>query len=251
MERSVKTMVTGMNGTVAPALAKRLERDGHAIVAWKRAEVSPDDPSAIRDFILRTGPDWFFHVATGNPKWAETIAQVCAERGIKLLFTGSVSVFADTQRGPFSIEAVPEPNDDYGRYKLKCERLVRAANPEALIARLGWQIGTAPGSNNMIDYLDRTHREKGQVEASAKWIPSTAFLEDTVDALARLMESYPKGLYQLEGNPDGLSFFEVVTGLNRLHRSPWKIVKTDAPHRDNRMQDSNMAVRPLTERLRA
>jgi dTDP-4-dehydrorhamnose reductase len=238
-----------MNGTVAPALARRLEQDGHTIVSWKRAEVSPDDPAAIRDFIVGTKPDGFFHVATGNPKWAEAIAQVCAECGIKLLFTGSVSVFADTQRGPFPIEAVPEPNDDYGRYKLECERRVRAACPEALIARLGWQIGTAPGSNNMIDYLSRKSKEDGRVEASAKWIPSTAFLDDTVDALARLMASYPAGLYQLEGNPDGLSFFEIVTGLNRRHGNPWQIVRTDHPARDSRMQDPNITVSPLTGRL--
>jgi dTDP-4-dehydrorhamnose reductase len=245
----MKALLTGMNGTVAPALARRLQAAGHDIVAWKRSEVSPDDPAAIRDFIVRTAPDWFFHIAMGSPMWAEMIARVCAERGIKFLYTGTVSVFANTQQGPFAIETIPEPNDDYGRYKLECERLVRAACPDALIARLGWQIGTAPGSNNMIDFLTRTNREKSRVEASANWIPSCAFLEDTADAMARLMEKYPKGLYQLEGNPTGLTFFDVVTRLNRVHGNPWTIVRAEEAPRDNRMQDLKIAVSPLTLRL--
>lgn len=248
--RLMKALLTGMNGTVAPALAKHLRPMGHEVVAWRRSEVSTEDFAAIRDFIVRTRPDWFFHIATGSPKWAEMIARVCAEHRIKLLYTGSVSVYAHTQQGPFAIDAKPEPNDDYGRYKLECERLVTAACPEAIVARLGWQIGHAAGSNNMIDYLTRTNREKSRVDASAQWFPSCAFLEDTADALTRLMTSFPKGLYQLEGNP-GLSFFDITSNLNRLHGHPWNIVRTEVPVQNNRMQDPNISVRPLTTHFQA
>jgi dTDP-4-dehydrorhamnose reductase len=243
----MKALITGMNGTVAPVLARRLESAGHSIVAWDRAAVSPEDPKACCDFVAKTGPDWVFHLAMGGPDWAESIARACAEREIRFLFTSTVSVYANTQRGPFPTSAKPEPNDDYGRYKMDCERRIAAANPNAQVARLGWQIGTKPGSNNMVDYLDKTNRERGRIEASAKWFPSCAFLEDTADALAELMESHPAGLYHLEGNP-GLNFFEIATNVNRLQGNPWKVEPTGS-HDQHNLMVGNVRVSPITRRF--
>ena len=237
-----------MNGTVAPAIAACLEKAGHVVVAWDRSAVPPDRPGAVRDFIVRTRPDWLFHLAMGSPGWAEVMARACAEQGIKFLFTSTVSVFAGTQQGPFTVDVVPEPNDDYGRYKIDCERRVRAACPSAIIARLGWQIGTAPGSNNMIDFLDRAFREKGKIEASRAWFPSCAMLPDTAEALVRLMTGFPPGLYHLEGNP-GLSFFEIVSKLNHLRGDPWIVVPNDSHVQNNRMVDGRIPLGPITRAL--
>jgi dTDP-4-dehydrorhamnose reductase len=242
----MKAILTGMNGTVAPALARRLARSGCTVVAWNRTEVSPDDPSAVRDFILGTSPDLCFHLAMGSPTWAETIARVCGKRHIRFLFTSTVSVYAHTQRGPLTTDVMPEPNDDYGRYKLECEQRVHAANAESYIARLAWQIGSAPGSNNLVDYLDSTARARGRIEASTCWFPACAFLDDTADALATLVASHAPGLYHLDGNP-GLSFFDIATNLNRLRGNLWNVVPALVPDRDNRMLDRNITVRSIAQ----
>jgi len=149
----MRALVTGMNGTVAPALAEALSRAGHTIIGWDRSVVPTDNPGTVHDFIKENQPDWFFHVATGSPEWAEYVARVCAGLGIRFLYTSSASVFSTAQHGPFSIEVPPKPDDEYGRYKLECEQRIRAINPNALIARLGWQIGPGPGGNQMVDYL--------------------------------------------------------------------------------------------------
>jgi dTDP-4-dehydrorhamnose reductase len=242
----MQILLTGMNGTVAPALARHLNDGGHGTLAWDRSVTSPDDPAAVRSFIEATRPDALVHLAMGSPSWAETMAAVSAERKIPFLFTSTVSVYAHTQRGPLTPDVKPEPNDDYGRYKLECERLVRAANARAIIARLAWQIGTAPGSNNMVDYLERTYREKGRIDASTNWFPACAFLEDTSDALARLLTSGAPGLYHLDGNP-GLSFFEIATNLNRIHGGRWNVVAAGEPVQDNRMDDPRVTLRPITD----
>lgn len=245
----MKVLVTGMNGTVAPALGRALEAKGHAVTGWNRSEVPPDDAMAVRRFIDAIRPDWFCHVALGSPDWAELVAATSAERGIGFLFTGSVSVFSASQIGPFSIDDVPEPKDDYGRYKLVCEQRIRRVNPGARVARLGWQIGSAPGSNNMIDYLHRHHVADGHVEASRNWFPSCAMLDDTAESLVDILESQPAGLYHLEGNP-GLSFLEVAESLNRMRGHPWTIVPADAPVMNNRMRDDRVRVRPITGTFR-
>jgi dTDP-4-dehydrorhamnose reductase len=239
-------LVTGMNGTVAPALGRALGAAGHDVTAWDRTAVPTDDDAAARDFLRRVQPDVFYHVATGPPEWAERCARVCAERDIAFVFTGSVSVFSASQPGPFAPDDEPAPDDDYGRYKLDCERRVRAAHAGARIVRLGWQIGTTDAGNHMGAFLRRTAAEQGRIEASTRWRPACSFLDDTAALVAVL--DHPAGLYHLGGNP-GLSFFEIVTGLNRLRGEPWTVVPTPEPDWDQRMTDDRLAVRPITDQL--
>jgi dTDP-4-dehydrorhamnose reductase len=245
----MKALITGMNGTVAPALAAVLREKGHTVTGWDRNAVPTDDPAAGELLIRREEPDWFFQIATGPPDWIEHTAHVCASMGIRFIFTGSVSVFDGSRSGPFAKDHPADAGDDYGRYKAECEERIRAVHPEAVIARLGWQIGNAPGSNNMIDFLAREQREKGGIIAGTGWIPSTAFLEDTADALYRLAADFPSGLYQLEGNVNGMNFYDLVTALNRLHGNLWTVTPHEEPRRDNRMLDDAISLPALEHRL--
>jgi dTDP-4-dehydrorhamnose reductase len=244
----MKALITGMNGAVAPVVARRLWQHGHTVVAWDRSSVPTDDEGACRDFVRDIAPDWFFHFATGAPEWAETVARIAAELDVPFLFTSSVSVFSDRRPGPFDVAAEPDATDDYGRYKIECERRVLEANPEATIARLGWQIGDEPGANHMVDHLCRAAERDGRVEASRRWVPACSFLDDTAEALHRLMTGHPPGLYHLDGNP-GLTFYEIVRGLDELQGRGWTVVAADSPELDNRMVDPRISVAPITARL--
>lgn len=246
----MKALITGLNGTVAPALAQHLSNGGHSIIPWDRSVIAIDNPDAIRNFIREIKPDWFFHLATGSPYWAEWIARACAEQGIKFLFTSSVSVFSASQRGPFPVDISPKPDDDYGRYKLECEQRVQAANAGALIARLGWQIGAVPGGNHMVDFLERTFKTEGRIQASINWYPACSFLPDTARSLTQLMQGYPAGLYHLDGNP-GLNFHEIVTNLNQLRNGHWIVTPGDTPVLNNQMVDPRVQVSPITSRFQS
>lgn len=247
----MRVIITGMKGTVAPALAARLRADGDEVIAWDRAADPPTDEAATRAFIERHAPAWVCHVATGDPTWAEWIARVCGERGIGLLWTGSVSVFGDRHRAPLGVELEPDATDDYGRYKIDCERRVMNANPRAIVARLGWQIGDAAGSNNMVDYLTKLAKENGgRVEVSRGWVPSTAMLGDSAEAMRNLMRRGVPGIYHLEGNSAGLSMYEIATRLKRKLGAEWDVVGTDAPVRDNRMVDERVVMGQVADRLR-
>jgi dTDP-4-dehydrorhamnose reductase len=243
----MNALVTGMNGTVAPALARAIRSGGGAVAAWDRAVVPIEDEAAGRALLRRERPDVFFHLATGPADWAERCARLCAEAEIGFVFTSTVSVFGAAQRGPFAPDAAPAPDDDYGRYKRDCERRVRAAHLEARVVRLGWQIGTTDEGNHMGAFLHHTAREQGRVEASTRWRPACSFLDDTAEALVAAAD-LPAGLYHLGGNP-GLSFFDIAAGLNRLRGEPWTVVETEEPERDTRLRDDRLRVRPITERL--
>jgi dTDP-4-dehydrorhamnose reductase len=242
----MKAVITGMNGTVAPALAQALVRTGHTAVPWDRTLIPIDEPAAARHFLQAEAPDWFFHVATGPSEWAERVARMCAQQGISFLFTSSVSVFSPAQTGPFVVDDRPEPDDEYGRYKRTCEQRVQAANPGAIIARLGWQIGRLAEGNQMVAFLHRTFETAGEIEASTAWFPACSFLPDTAVALITLMHSSTPGLYHLGGNP-GLSFYDIVMGLKKLLHAPWTIVPTPTPVQNSRMVDGRIPLKPITD----
>jgi hypothetical protein len=169
-------------------------RTGYAIVPWDRALHPVDNPEAVRFFIECEKPDLFCHAAMGSPEWTGWAAQTCAAFRIPFLYISSVSVYAASQSGPFTPQDLPAPDDDYGRYKLDCERRVQAAHPGAHLVRIGWQIGSAPGGNQMIDYLDRTAKEHGRIEASTRWFPGCSFLPDTAASLVHILRPPPRPL---------------------------------------------------------
>jgi dTDP-4-dehydrorhamnose reductase len=244
----MKAIITGMNGTVAPVLTTQLAQNGYETVAWNRTAVPIDDNAATELFFDEQRPDWFFHVGMGGADWAENIARICAARDIKLLFTSTVSVFAPQQQAPLTPDITPLAEDDYGRYKRECEARMLAAYPNLIIARLAWQIGDAPGSNNMVDYLERQMRENGQIALNKNWYPASAFLPDTAAALVQLTTGYAPGIYHLDGNP-GLSIYQIATSLKALQNRNWTITQTDETKFDNRMQDSRITVTPISDRF--
>ncbi|HUF38344.1 MAG TPA: sugar nucleotide-binding protein, partial [Anaerolineales bacterium] len=165
--------------------------------------------------------------------------------GIACLYTSSVSVYADRETGPITPETEPDGTSDYALYKLACEERVRAADPGAVIARIGWQIGTDPGSNNMVDFLHTRAREDGAVHAGTRWYPACSFLEDTAAVLYRLRDEAAPGIYLVDGNRH-LSFFEIASALNRIRGRPWQVLPADEPVLDLRMVDRRVE-RPAIE----
>ena len=244
-------ILTGMNGTVAPALATQLARNDWEVVAWNRSEVAVDNVENGARFLDKTQPEAIVHLAMGAPEWAGWLAAQSLARGIRFLYVSSVSVFSGQQPGPIPPEREPDATDDYGRYKADCERRVQSVHPEATIARLGWQIGSDPQKNTMVRYLLEQMRKEGVVSASRAWFPSASFLEDTAEGLAALLaDSTACGPYHLEAN-DGFSMFHLAARLNEQYGLGIRIEGTDEFVFDNRMTDERLRLRRLSERLNA
>jgi dTDP-4-dehydrorhamnose reductase len=240
-----KTLLTGMNGTVAPVLAEELRGRGLETVVWDRGAVSPEDRHAVARFIREVRPLALVHCAMGSPQWAEDMARVCAEEGSKFLYVSSASVYGTQQQGPFTVYDTPVPCDDYGRYKLECENRVRSANDRALIVRIGWQMALRRGGNNMVEHLAQKQAEHGHITASTEWFPACSFLEDTARALAGMLDRDVAGIYLLDGNP-GWSFWRIACGLNQAMASGWAVRKSKDFRWNNRMVDMNVQISAIT-----
>jgi len=242
-----RVLLTGLNGTVAPAVAEELRARSDEVVPWDRGAVSPDDRGAIERFIRETKPSALVHCAMGSPRWAEDMARVCAEEGCAFLYVSSASVYGTQQQGPFTIDDAPEPSDDYGRYKLECEQCVRAVNAEARIVRIGWQIALRPGGNNMVEHFIRRQAEDGHISASTQWFPACSFLNDTARALADVLNLPPR-LYLLDGNP-GWSFAKIANALNAAMDDSWDVRPDNDFRWNNRMIDKGLRVKFIEQNL--
>lgn len=259
----MRVLMTGSNGTVGRALGAALSDDGHEVVGWDRGEAAAWDGEAGQRLVERVRPDVVVHLAVASSPtgregegrevsvgWTVRLATLCREVGARFVFTSTAMVFTDGAAGPFTVDSEPDAVEGYGGEKAEAERLVAAANGEALVVRLGWQIGESAGSNNIVDYLETRQREEGVVRASREWKPSAAFLGDTAAALAGLVESDARGVRMIEGNRAGHSFYEIARALSeRRHGGKYVIEATDDFVFDQRMLDDRVGCGQVGERL--
>ena len=251
-----RALITGANGTVGTALKAHLKAQNIEVITWDRKQTPIDIYSAMEHFVRETNPDVLFHLATAsNPTgmeneswqvnyvWTSELAWITRQLGIKFVFTSSVMVFTDDAIGPFRIDSEPDASAGYGYEKLMAEKRVFHQNPNAIVARLGWQIGNSAGSNNMIDFFAKQMAENNHISASTKWYPACSFLDDTAQALHQLTQQ-DGGLYQVNSNTKW-TFYEIASALNTKHGSKWIIQANEDFIYDQRMVDDRVAIKPL------
>jgi dTDP-4-dehydrorhamnose reductase len=257
----MKAIITGARGTVGSALVNHLLAQGHQVTVWDRTTVPIDRYVLMEDFVRQERPDVVFHLAiasrsTGKPneswlvnyEWTSELAWITRQLGIRFIFTSSVMVFTDNVKGPFTVGSAPDAAQGYGYEKRMAEERTFQQNPNAIVARLGWQIGEAAGSNNMIDSFEKQTAEKGRIQASRRWYPACSFVRDTAAALLWLGTAAP-GLYLIDSNIRW-NFYEIASALNNLHGRRWNIVATDDFVYDQRMLDPRVPIPSLQHTLR-
>lgn len=247
----MKLLITGMSGTVAPKLAARARAEGAEILAWDRRAADPGDPAACARCLDGLAPDAIAHLAFGPESWAGFLSGAAAARGIPFLFTSTVMVFGDEPDGPHLPADARSTKDEYGLYKARCEDAVLEANATAIVARLGWQIHPDGLGNNMLGELDKWQAEGGKVGASRLWIPACSFMEDTANALWRLLSTGKGGIYHVDGNAeDAWSFDRIVLGLKaKFGREAWKVEPNDSYRHDQRLGGNPGLCAPISARL--
>ena len=255
-----KALVTGANGRLGKELCKYLETQGLEVIKWDRSIIPIDDYQVMEDFVRATEADVLFHLAvaselTGheneewfvNYEWTSELAWITRQLDIAFVFTSSVMVFTDDAKGPFTIDSQPDASEGYGYEKYQAELRTLEQNPNAVVARIGWQIGDKMGNNSMVDYLEQQMRENGEVRASTKWYPACSYFQDTSAILYQLAEGH-SGLYLVDSNKKW-TFFEISKALNVKHGNRWKVVPTEDFVYEQRMIDERVNIPALDKRL--
>ncbi|MFG6466999.1 sugar nucleotide-binding protein [Roseateles sp. BYS87W] len=244
----MKLLITGLGGTLAPALADAARAAGHEVLGWDRQAVNPDDEAASARWLDAQAPDAVAHLAMGSARWAAWLAA----RSPRFLFTSTAMVFDHDPDGPHDVAAARTARDDYGRYKIACEDAVQAAQPQAVLARIGWQIDLYRRGNNMRCALDAQQANSGGVDASRVWTPACSFMDDTAAALLALLEAPQPGVHHLDSNAEEAWTFDAVArGLAQAAGCEWAVRVNDDYRHDQRLVGGPTQLPPLSRRLPA
>lgn len=246
----MKILITGLQGTLAPHFARYVEGLGHEVVGWDRNQTDPNDSAACHAWLENQSPDVILHLALGGEDWAAQLAGWCANRGRPFGFTSSVMVFDNESDGPHSPDDTPTTQDEYGRYKARCERRILEVNPRALIVRIGWQMDLQGGGNNMVQQLTDQHRQQGHINASELWMPAASLMSDTAAVTWELLANGAHGIHHLDSNAESaLNFVELVTLLANTLGQNWKIHPNQDYKHDQRLVDPRVNMPSLKYRL--
>ncbi|MGN1356646.1 MAG: sugar nucleotide-binding protein [Succinivibrionaceae bacterium] len=245
-----RLLITGLHGTIGPKVAELAKSQGWDVVTWPRNVVDPENISEANLFLFRMNLSGIVHLGLGSERWASLMAHFAQVNDIPFVFSSTVMVFSDRRKGPFTIRDIPDSNDSYGQYKLRCEQAIRNASLKSCILRLGWQIDEDGQGNNMVHYLDEQQKSSGKVSCSDLWIPACTYLSDTADTIMKCINERWYGLFHVDGNAkDGYSYAKIVTLLKHKLNRDWVVsVNHDYVH-DQRIKDDYLPVKSISSHL--
>lgn len=127
------------------------------------------------------------------------IAEICAEKGAHLTYISTDMVFDGLKDGPYVETDEARPVSVYGASKLEGERLVMAASPDNLVARVSWVFG--PGRPAFPEWIISQAREKTDVTLPGDKTGNPTYTMDLVGWLAALVfggaEGPARGIHHL------------------------------------------------------
>lgn len=247
----MKVLVTGLTGTLAPHFGDVFALQGCDVIDWDNQQIDSNDSTRVLDFLTSSKPDAIVHLAMGSEHWAGLLARWSAQHNCQFLFTSSAMVFGSRQDGPYQSDAPRLAEDDYGAYKIRCEDMVTAANPDAIILRMGWQFFPEKlAGNNMLAQLNNQFKQQGKVVCSTLWKPPVSHMQDTAEIAWRLLGQRAQGIWQLDSNSQlGLSLYQIASEMNsRLHLG-WIVEPDESYHHDQRLVDDRLLMPDLFARL--
>lgn len=165
---SQRVLITGANGRLGKLLAKHLVSQGHAVRGLVRsnpkgeAQSTAANPSELGELLRHT--DTLLHLASTSSKDPATQQAVHVELTQQLLeaanaagvanivyFSSVKAVAGEHCDQAIGIDRVPEPNSDYGRFKLAAERVLFSyhfsGDTKVEIVRLPMVYGPSCGGN--------------------------------------------------------------------------------------------------------
>jgi dTDP-4-dehydrorhamnose reductase len=130
--------------------------------------------------LCETQRDRAFHINAEAPRM---LAEICREKGAKLIHFSTDYVFDGKKREPYTEEDEANPISVYGESKRAGEEKVLAVKGRHLVVRVSWVFG--PDRPSFIDGLIKRAQENEQVDAIADKFSTPTYTQDVAEMLPR------------------------------------------------------------------
>jgi dTDP-4-dehydrorhamnose reductase len=204
----MKYLVTGIEGQLAAAFARRFEKAGRDFL-YPRLDISDFD--AVMDAVAAFKPDVILNCAAYNfVDKAETdyagvfkanafgpalLAHAAKKHDALLVHYGSDYIFDGLKKTPYMENDPAAPLNQYGKSKLAGELLVRESGARALVLRLSWVFGA--GRQNFIGKLREWAAGGGPLKIASDEVSVPTYVEDVVDVTLKALDGGLSGVYHL------------------------------------------------------
>lgn len=221
-------LITGANGQLGTELKKLLDEKDLAYVATELKDLDITDKLAVSQFVSALKPTVVYHCAAYtavdaaedegkelnqlvNVTGTKNIAEAAEDVGATLIYISTDYVFDGTNQDEYTIDALPNPKNEYGRAKLEGEKMVREISTKAYIIRTSWVFGEF--GNNFVFTMQRlaeTHSRLTVVSDQVGRPTWTRTLAEFMLHLTATRQEY--GIYHLS-NEGQCSWYEFATEI--------------------------------------
>lgn len=215
-------LVTGANGMVARAAAEYCRAIGDEVTALTHQQLDIADRTAVEARLRDLRPDAVLNCAAftdvdgaetrrdecfaANARGPENLARACREAAARFVTVSSDYVFDGRKEGFYVEGDTPNPQSAYARSKLEGERLVEAANKEAVVIRSGWIFGA--GGTNFLSEVPSLLRSGTRIKAILDSWGTPTFAGDLARRMREFAAADLRGIFHVTNAGDGTTYLE-------------------------------------------
>ncbi|OGU54666.1 MAG: dTDP-4-dehydrorhamnose reductase [Ignavibacteria bacterium RBG_13_36_8] len=155
-----------------------------------------------------------------NVKGVEHLAQYSRNVDSTLIHMSTDYVF-DGKKGPYSEKDKTNPISYYGRTKLASENALRISGSKYVIFRTNVLYGPVKyGKQDFVRWIVNSLREGKQIKIVTDQINNPAYVDDLVQAVAKVIEFRKEGIYNIAGAEflSRFKFTEMIADFFKLDK---------------------------------
>lgn len=227
-----KILVTGSNGQLGSEL-RMLSSDfsNFEFVFTDRSQLSLENSETIKAFLNTIQPDFIINCAAYtavdkaesepeladliNHKAVEELAKWSFSNQIKLIHVSTDYVFDGTSAIPLKENDVTNPQNEYGKTKLKGEQAALRENPDTIIIRTSWVYSEF--GNNFVKTMLRLMAERDALNVVEDQIGSPTYAKDLAQAILDIVsnDNWQGGIYNYS-NEGEISWFDFAVAIKEI-----------------------------------
>ena len=234
-----RILVIGASGLLGVNLAMEAMRE-HEVIGVDRGKLKSAPfqviqadltHSTVMDSVIDTiRPDWLINCAAlanlekceEDPVQARNLntdlpgelAIACAKSNTRFIHISTDAVFDGTKEGFYTEEDETNPLGIYSETKLKGERAVQEANPQAIIARVNFYGWSLDGRRSLGEFFVNSLSEGKPVNGFSDVIFCPMLVNDTTRLLLEMLTKKLSGLYHVVG-PQPMSKYQFGIDIAR------------------------------------